>query len=362
VTIEPITRPEPLAALAVRLATAPRIALDTEFVRERTYAAELALVQIASPDEIALIDPLAGVPKEALSALLGQAAQIKVLHSGRQDIEVLLPLTGTPLAPLLDTQIAAALCGYAPQIGYGELVGRELGQSLEKGQARTDWTRRPLSAAQLAYAADDVRWLLPLAERLEAKLDALGRSAWLFEDLQRLVDPALYRLDPLDAWQRFKGIETLPVAEQVRLRALAAWRETRAQRRNLPRGWVLADEVARTLARQPPTSAAQLSALDVLPASTVEKLGSELIECLAQAAAAPMTGLQQRESTRPSDAERQHQQRLTQHVRDLATELGIAAEVLATQKDLRRIVAGETTDAVFRGWRRTVVGERLSAG
>jgi ribonuclease D len=362
VTIEPITRPEPLAALAERLATAPRIALDTEFVRERTYAAELALVQIASTTEIALVDPLAQVPKEALSGLLGHAAQVKVLHAARQDIEVLLPLTGAPLAPLLDTQIAAALCGYAPQIGYGELVGRELGHTLEKGHARTDWTRRPLSAAQLAYAADDVRWLLPLAEGLEAKLDTLGRSAWLAEDLQRLLDPAIYRLDPLDAWQRFKGIETLPVAEQVRLRALAAWRETRAQRRNLPRGWVLADEVARTLARQPPTTLDQLSALDVLPSSTVEKLGSELVECLAGAADTPTTGLEQRDSTRPSDAERQRQQRLTQQLRALATELRIAPEVLATQKDLRRIAAGETVEAVFRGWRRTVVGERVGGG
>jgi len=361
VTPIPITDDAALTAAAARLAGSPRLALDTEFMRERTYYAELAFVQVADEGHVALVDPLAGVGRAALAALLGVPSQVKVLHAARQDIEVLLPITGTPLAPVLDTQLAAALLGFAPQVGYGDLIAAELGVTLEKSQARTDWTRRPLSPAQLSYAADDVRYLLPLAARLEERLASLGRLAWFQEDSALLADPGLYRVDPVDAWQRFKAIESLPPREQARLRALAAWREARAMRRNLPRGWVLTDDAARTIARAGPADLAALKALGVMPPGAADKLGAEILQALAEAAAASLDGLVQRHDTRPAPEERERLRRLGDRLREAAGALQIAPEVLATQRDLRRLIRGETLDVVLRGWRRQVVGPALAA-
>jgi len=356
----PITSDEALASAAERLAAAPRIALDTEFMRERTYYAELAFVQLADADEVTLVDPLAGLDRSRLAALLGVPGQVKVLHAARQDIEVLLPLTGAPLGPVLDTQLAAALIGAPAQVGYGDLIASELGLALDKSQARTDWTRRPLSPAQLQYACEDVRWLLPLAARLEERLAALGRLAWFQEDSARLADPALYRTSPADAWQRFKACETLPPREQLRLRALAAWREARAMRRNLPRGWVLADEALRALARAAPKTPAAIAALNVMAPGAVEKLAAEMLAALAAAEAEPLDGIVQRRDERPPPEERARLERLGAALKAVAKELKVAPEVLATQRDLRRIVRGERVDAVLTGWRCAVLGNPLA--
>jgi ribonuclease D len=356
----PITDDTALAAAAARLAGAPRLALDTEFMRERTYYAELAFLQLADGGDVALIDPLAAVDRARLAALLSVPGQVKVLHAARQDIEVLLPVTGTPLAPVLDTQIAAALLGFAPQVGYGDLIAGELGIALDKSQARTDWTRRPLSPAQLSYAADDVRFLLPLAARLEERLAARGRLEWFHEDTALLADPGLYRLDPADAWQRFKAIETLPPREQARLRALAAWREARAMRRNLPRGWVLTDDATRTIARAAPASLAALKALEVMPPGAADKLGGEILAALAEAATVSLDGIVQRNDGRPTPEERERARRLGERVKQLAGALAIAPEVLATQRDLRRIVRGEAVASVLHGWRLAELGPALA--
>lgn len=348
-----------LEQACARLAASPRLAIDTEFVRERTYLAELALVQLGDGAEIHLVDPVARMDVAPLVGLLGNADRTKVLHAGRQDVEVLLPLLGRPLAPVLDTQIAAALLGMPAQIGYADLVARELGVQLEKGQARTDWLRRPLKPEQLVYAADDVRYLLPLAARLEERLDALGRSAWLAEECSAMADPRLYRVDPAEAWQRFKGTEQLRPAEQLRLRALARWREERAQRRNLPRSWVLADDAVREIARVPPRDLAQLRDLRVMPDSAAGKLGGEILEALARAAGESLDGIEQRNDGRPTPEEQALQKRLADALRATASRLEVAPEVLATQKDLRRLVKGERDVPPLRGWRRETVGEPL---
>lgn len=366
----PVTSPfirdaDSLAALATQLAGQPRIALDTEFMRERTYLAELALVQLCDGGTPVLVDPVAGVDLAPLIARLMDPACTKVLHAARQDLEVLLPLTGTPLAPVLDTQVAAALAGYAPQIGYGELVLKELGVALEKGQARTDWLRRPLSAAQLDYAADDVRHLLPLAGRLLAKLDALGRLGWLAEETAALADPRLYTVDPAQAWQRLKGLESAPPREQARARALAAWREGRALRRNLPRSWVLPDDLLREIARRGPTSLAALRDLQLMQDKTLDKLGEEILAALAEGEAAPLDGLEQRADTRPSAEEKARGARLGTVLKDVAAQAALAPELLATQRELRVLARadGRPVDRLpcLQGWRRAVVGEALLA-
>ncbi len=357
----PITTDAALAAVAAALAAGPRLALDTEFMRERTYYAELALVQLAGADDIVLVDPLAGIDPAILAAVLAVPGQVKVLHAARQDVEVLLPITDAPLAPVFDTQVAAGLLGYPPQVGYGELVLKEMGKTLDKGHQRTDWTRRPLSAAQLEYAADDVRWLLPLAAQLESKLADVGRLDWLAEDFAALADARLYRVDPADAWQRLKAIETLPVGEQLRLRALAAWRETRAMRRNLPRGWVITDDAARAIARRSPEDVATIKALDVMPPGAADKMGEEILAALEGARAASSEGLVQRADARPDPAERELARRLGERLREVATALAIAPEVVATQRDLRRLAHGEALETVLTGWRRLVLGAALEA-
>ena len=357
----PITQPAALVAIADRLAGAARIALDTEFLRERTYYAELALVQVADETDVALLDPLADLSREDVARVIHRPGQCKVMHAARQDVEVLLPWTGTPLLPILDTQIAAGLCGYPAQIGYGDLVARELGVTLEKGQTRTDWTRRPLTEAQLHYAADDVRYLLPLAQKLESKLAELGRLGWLAEETLSLGDPSLYRVDPAQAWQRIKGIEALPVDEQLRLRALTAWREARAIQRNLPRSWVMSDDAARAIARTQPDSVGALLQLQVMHPGAVEKLGDSLLAALADAADLPSDGIVQRTEGRPDPEERSRQKQLSEAAKTVAATTGIAPEILATQRDLKRLLRGESIEAVFSGWRLGLLEGPLSA-
>ncbi|TLY64117.1 MAG: ribonuclease D [Gammaproteobacteria bacterium] len=177
-----VTKAPDLAALAARLAAEPRVGLDTEFLRERTYRAQLCLVQLSSPGDAACVDPLALTDLTPLAGVLASSAVIKVMHASRQDLEVLMPSTGL-VRPVFDTQIAAALTGLPAQIGYAEAVRRLLGQQLAKSHTRTDWSRRPLSSEQLEYALDDVRYLLPLAARLEEELGRLGRLEWLAEEL-----------------------------------------------------------------------------------------------------------------------------------------------------------------------------------
>ena len=356
-----ITASADLVDATARLGSGARVALDTEFLRERTYVAELALVQLGDGAAVALIDPLADLDLKPLAALLCDPALAKVLHAGRQDVEVLLPLTSAPVAPLIDTQIAAALLGHAAQIGYADLVERELGQVLEKSQARTDWTRRPLTAAQLEYAADDVRWLLPLAAQLEEKLESRGRLEWLREDCRALADPELYRIRPADAWQRLKGTESLPPREQLRLRALAAWRESEALRRNLPRGWLLADDALRAIARAAPRDLKALQALDVMPGGSAGKLGGAILAELERAAGQPLEGIVQRVESRPSTEERALGKNLTDCVRSIATELGLAPEVLATQRDLKRVAHGDPPATVLKGWRAGLLAAPLDA-
>jgi len=191
------------------LAEAASLAVDTEFVRERTYFPRLCLVQVAEAGRVSLVDTLALEDLGPLEALLGRRSAVKVLHAARQDLEVLMPVTGTPTGPVFDTQIAAALLGFPPQVGYADLVRQLLGVELPKGHARTNWAARPLREEQLAYAADDVRYLGPVAAALTGRLRAAGRVAWLEEDCAAVSDPALYRNEPADAWRRVKGLDRM---------------------------------------------------------------------------------------------------------------------------------------------------------
>ena len=239
------TAPE-LGGLAARLARSPRIGLDTEFLRERTYRAELCLLQLSAPAEAVCIDPLALADLSPLAALLAAPGITKVMHASRQDLEVLLPVAGLT-RPVFDTQIAASLTGLPAQVGYADLVQRLLGHGLAKSHTRTDWSRRPLSAEQIEYALDDVRYLLPLAAALQEQLARLGRLEWLSEELAALDDARALTLEPEDAWLRLKGLRELDPARERLARALAAWRERCALEHNRPRGWILSDALLREI-------------------------------------------------------------------------------------------------------------------
>jgi len=355
-----VTTPGQLEAAVFRLQGATRLAVDTEFMRERTYRAQLCLVQVASDADCYLVDPLAGLDLAPLFATLSDRGRPKILHSARQDLEVLLQSGGSVPAPVFDTQVAAALLGLPPQVGYADLIARRLGHSIDKGQTRTDWSRRPLSDAQLAYAADDVRHLLELHTDLTAALAAQGRAAWHAGDCEALEDPALYRTEPADAWRRLKGLGRLRPEEQAVARALAAWRERRATDSDRPRGWILSDECLYALATTVPNSVSALERLPSLPPTLVRKRGEELLALMREARdlaagieAAPVP-------QRPTPEQTRRLARLQERLRDIAARLGISAEVLATRRDVEALAFGAADDsALMRGWRREVVGMPL---
>ncbi len=344
------------------LGDADALALDTEFVREKTYYPRLCLVQVAADDRILLVDALALEDLTPLSERLGRAGTVKILHAARQDVEVLLPVTGKPPAPLLDTQVAAGLLGFAPQVGYADLVRQVLEIELAKGHARTNWAARPLRDEQLDYAADDVRYLRPLAQALRDRLQDAGRLRWLEEDCAALTDPALYRNDPESAWKRLKGLDRMLPPERAAVRVLADWRERRAMRRNLPRGWVLSDDALREIARRRPGSRDALARDARLSHAAAARLGDEILEVLAAARvteedeAATTTAL---DRLTPSQLEQSR--RLQAALQTTAREFGLSAEVLATRRDLTAILRGARAVPPLSGWRREIVGEALLA-
>lgn len=358
-TADVIIEPEGLAAFASQLAGSAAIGIDTEFMRERTYRAELCLVQAANPDRPVCIDPLALPALEPLVAVLGREGPLKVLHAARQDLEVLWTAIG-PVAPVFDTQIAAALAGFPAQIGYADLARELCGAALEKAHTRTDWSRRPLRPEQIAYALDDVRYLLPLREALVARLANLGRSAWLAEELAVLADPRSFAVEPDEAWRRLKGLGGVDAGRMRLARTLAAWRERRAIARNRPRGWILDDSMLREIVLRVPRDTASLGALPEAPANLVKHCGDELLSLVNDAAISdPPPPLPKRE--RPDPALGAAVKRLSQIAQDVAKELQLAAEVLVTRRDLEKLASGDHAVASLSGWRRAVVGEKLLA-
>jgi len=358
-----VTAQGQLDTAVFRLQSAARLAIDTEFMRERTYYPQLCLVQVATDSDCFLIDPLAGLDLAALYAAFSDRSRIKILHAARQDLEVLQLAGRSVPAPVFDTQVAAGLLGMPPQVGYAELVARQLGHSIDKAQTRTDWSRRPLTPEQLAYAADDVHHLLQLHAELSAALAASGRERWMIEDAAGLEDVALYQTEPGEAWRRLKGIGRLRPREQAVARALAEWREHRAIASDKPRGWILSDEALLAMASLAPRTMADLEGIRAIPPAVARKRGAELLELIAgsQAGASDERAAEAM-PRRPTPEENALVARLQQVVRDSAAALGISPEVLATRRDVEALVFKDRGEsAALRGWRREVIGEKLLA-
>jgi ribonuclease D len=354
-----VTTSPALVDLVTHLESCEHIGLDTEFLRERTYRAELCLVQLSSRSDAACVDPIALPDLTPLARVLTSPGITKVMHASRQDVEVLFPIAGL-VRPVFDTQIAAALTGLPAQIGYGELVRRLLGKELAKSHTRTDWSRRPLSPEQIEYALDDVRYLLPLKTHLEEQLERSGRLKWLTEELHELEDARNIAVDPEDAWLRIKGLRSLDPARERLAQSLAAWRERRAMERNRPRGWILDDAALRDIVVQVPRSVEALAAIPEFPAGVLKHCGAELLECI-RAAEIPHPAPPINTRTRPDPAKTALVKKLAALNQVIAAELSLSPEVLATRRDLELLADGQRDVGVLRGWRRDVVGERMLA-
>jgi ribonuclease D len=346
-----------LLQLCGELSQQRAIGLDTEFMRERTYFARLCLLQVSHTTRSVCIDTLALTDLSALRTAMSATGPTKVLHAARQDLEVLTPATG-PVVGLFDTQVAAALIGLPAQIGYGDLVHQLLGHTLHKGETRTDWSRRPLTGAQIEYALDDVNHLLPLRERLTERLQKFGRWSWFEEEMAQLDSAGSFVTDPELAWKRIRGVGELDSSRQQLARLLAAWRERRAIHSDRPRSWILPDPALRDLVLYAPRTMQQLATIGELPEGIRNNSGQELLNVIDEAQLpAQLPPLPRRQRREP--AENELVRKLAQLTQQTGRELGIAPEILATRRELERLVAGARDGGPMSGWRQSVIGNRL---
>lgn len=334
------------------LGDAETVSFDTEFLREKTYHPMLCLMQLGFDEEILLIDPLTDIDLSGFwDALLRTPL---VLHSGRQDLEVLKLSAGRLPHEVIDTQIAAGLNGMPAQIGYAKLVSAICKVELDKAHTRTDWSRRPLAGDVLDYAADDVRYLPAILSELQEALDKAGRLSWLEEDCADLLAPALYENDCDTAWQRVKGLGRLPKPVQQRVVALARWREALAQQLNRPRQWILRDQPMIEIAFANPDSVRGLQPIDGVAERFAQRNGTALIEILTGPLPEPPSF-----SERPDEAHRERVKRMAKAVREVAKALDIEAEILAPQRELRQAASGDDNIRALRGWREALIGDAL---
>jgi ribonuclease D len=361
--IEPITTTRDLVSACARFARHPFVTVDTEFLRETTYYPLLCVAQIASADEALVIDTLApGLDLQPFFELMVNEHVLKVFHAARQDIEIVWHMAGRIPHPIFDTQVAAMVLGYGDSISYDQLVQRITGDSLDKSNRFTDWSRRPLSNAQLAYAISDVTHLRDVYLALAADLAQRGRSEWVGEEMEILTSPDTYRAEPENAWQRLKTRVRKP-KELAVLIEIAAWREREAQTRDLPRGRVLRDDVLGDIAIQAPTSLDRLSHVRSLPKGFERsRWGQDVIDTVQRGLARDPKTLPPLDRQKPVNANGATVELLKVLLRMTSEEFGVAAKIIATVDDLEQIAGDDAADvAAMRGWRRELFGEKALA-
>lgn len=359
-----ITDTAALAAFCDRLARAPFVTVDTEFMRESTFWARLCLAQVAGPHEAAIIDPLAeGIDLAPFYALMSNENVCKVFHAARQDIEIFVKQAGSVPHPIFDTQIAAMVCGYGDQVSYDQLVSRITGDQIDKSQRFTDWSIRPLSPKQAAYAISDVTHLRDIYLSLSAQLAEQDRTTWLDEEMAVLSDVETYRTHPEDAWQRLKLRVKKPRQLAV-LQAVAAWREREAQNRDVPRSRIIKDEAIYEIALQQPRDAEALGKLRTIPRG-FERSSTARSILAAVNAALDLPDKDLPRLPRPRMAP-EHAGAAAELMKVLlkmvAEEQGVAARIIASTEDLERIAADDKADVpALHGWRRKLFGEQALA-
>ena len=358
-----VDTPEGLQALCEQIKGSEWLALDTEFIREKTYYPKLCLIQVCNGEVAACIDPLKLTDLGPLLKILYDGSLLKVVHAARQDLEIFLHDHQQLPMPIFDTQPAAALLGHGDQIGYANLVKQLLNVELPKDQTRTDWSRRPLDAQQQRYALDDVVYLGQLYLHMRGQLFDRERLQWLAADFATLVDPHTYFPKPENMWERTKGKQNLRGKQLAVLRALAAWREQQARDRDLPRKWILKDEVMIELSRRMPRDAGGLSRIRGLEPGQIRREGETLIGLINQGAELPREEWPS-DQGRPKPLNAQPEamvERLRAAWRLSADEHQLSPMAIATRKELEKFLRGEADCVLLEGWRHSLAGSRLTA-
>jgi ribonuclease D len=359
----PITTTKELTEVCARMARHPFVTVDTEFLRETTYYPLLCVAQIASIDEAVVVDALAaGIDLAPFFALMVDEKVVKVFHAARQDIEIVWNLAKKIPHPIFDTQVAAMVLGYGDSISYDQLVQRITGDALDKSHRFTDWTRRPLTDAQLTYAISDVTHLRDVYLKLAEDLARRGRSEWVDAEMNVLTSPETYRMEPDRAWERLKSRVRKP-KELAILIEVAAWREREAQTRDVPRGRVLKDDAIGDIAVQAPTSIERLGNLRSLPNGFERsRWGEAIVEAVQRGIARDPKTLPRIERFRPAMNGAATVELLKVLLRMTAERHGVAAKVIATVDDLDRIASDDEADVpALKGWRRELFGEKALA-
>ncbi|WP_085593723.1 ribonuclease D [Thalassospira sp. MCCC 1A01428] len=361
--METITKTEDLRVLCDRLRQFDYVTVDTEFMRDSTYWPQLCLVQVCSPeftDTGAAIDPLAdGIDLTPLFDLMQDESVIKVFHAARQDIEIFVHLNGKVPHPVFDTQVAAMVLGYGDQVGYETLVNKVARKNIDKSMRFTDWSRRPLSSKQLSYAISDVTHLRTIYENFHERLAANDRAPWLFEEMERLTDPGIYTIDPAQAWLRLKTRSNSPKFLAV-ARALGEWRETEAQRKNLPRNRVLRDDTLLDIAARQPQNENDLDKTRGVGRNFgASKQGQAIIDAIKAALAEPQESWPVPKVRTELPAGIGPTVELLKVLLKLCSEeKGVAQRLVASSDDLQNIAADDNADvAALHGWRRELFGQ-----
>lgn len=346
-----------LAAACARLATYPFVTIDTEFLRETTYYPKLCLIQMASADEIVLVDPLAeGLDLGPFFALMANEAVVKVFHAARQDLEIIWTMGRVIPTPLFDTQVAAMVCGYGEQVSYESLAGSLAHAKIDKSSRFTDWARRPLTEAQLAYAAADVTHLRIVYDRLQARIAKANRASWVADEMAILNNPKTYEIDPQEAWMRVKARIRKPVERAV-LIELAAWREREAQTRDVPRGRILKDDAIAEIATAQPKSVEDMARLRAVPNGFERsRAGGDILAAVERGRTRDLSTLPAPEAER-TGGNGALVQLLKVLLQSVSERSHVAARLIASSDDIDRLAANPDMDMpVLQGWRAEIFG------
>lgn len=360
-TIQYINTADQLGELCGHIQKASWLALDTEFLREKTYYSKFCLLQIATPDWVACVDPIALPELSELFEAIYNPNIVKVFHSCHQDLEIFYQMTGKVPGPIFDTQVAAPLLGYQDNPGYAMLVSSLLNINLNKAHTRADWSKRPLTEAEIQYAADDVIYLCQIYQIMLQKLESLGRAGWLKQDFAELENPDNYQVLPEKAWLKLRGKNKLTSKQLAIVQALTEWREKTAQAENRPKTWLLRDELVFDMAKLQPETVAELTTIRNINERTVHRYGRKLCELIAIAKNNEPQPLKEKDKAIKKN--QQHEailDILTALVRIRAEENSLNPTILATRKDLEVLMFNDEEGCpLLHGWRYSMAGKEL---